>query len=874
VLVQAHGLSEAPPTVRALLAAKMTLEALFSFFLICNLLKTLEYLLERRPETDDLGPDRGTEPHPPTAILYLCCGDLDEEALLSLARLRSNAEVGLFVHDDEGRGVPTLRVREAVRRTEALSGRKITLLSRPVREGGKAGAVNHALSRVPERFELLLLADSDSRAASPDAWRRAFPLFRDPRVGAVQFRNRCARLEGASPLVRSVAKAIDVFDVFASHQSRHGYLPFLGHNGLLRTEALRRVGGLTPGMLSDDIDLSIRLSLAGYRIEYAPEVVFEEMIPPNYLAFRARAGKWAVGCAQVIRRHLGTILWTRRLTPGQKIGLLEFAGFYLLQVLLLAYLVLAYIALPLLWPSQPLRPLPAFLAGSAVVLAVLAPALVQRGSRGLSRLGFAWQCALAYGSLAVPTLRGVCRGLVLGEAEWVPTTRAGGTVRWPRTLLPELAFGAALFAMPLAFQPILLVMPSTYLFVANFLFVPLVAVTYRSIRMPPAPDLQGRLTVAATAVVALLCVAVATGMAGSAGPAPDGQARVAAADGALVVDGRRFPVKGIHYSPYPPGTGPDHGGWPGDDLIASDLGILAELGANTLLVHDAPVEFLDRARDAGFMVIHTFTVNWQSILDEGEFEAVRREIGAEVARRAGHPAMLYYCLGNEIPEWLLKDPGTQFFERRLEELARTVRGSDPRALVSHANWPPAKSLHLPFLDVVSFNLYPAWPREVAVAGYGPYIESVLRPLAGRRPLVITEFGQNSLEADDARQADLLRSCWREIRVRAAGGVVFAFADEWWKNYDNPIPGEGYWMREFAPADHLTHDLDPEEHYGILTAERVPKPAYQVVRQMFRADDAAPVAAGLYLGRWVFLLCFALVILYTLYVFSPFWRRSR
>ena len=118
-------------------------------------------------------------------------------------------------------------------------------------------------------------------------------------------------------------------------------------------------------------------------------------------------------------------------------------------------------------------------------------------------------------------------------------------------------------------------------------------------------------------------------------------------------------------------------------------------------------------------------------------------------------------------------------------------------------------------------------------GFGPYIERVLRPRAGDKPLLISEFGANSLEAGEEGQARLVRESWDGLlRAGAAGGIVFAFADEWWKNYDNPARPGDWWTRVPAPDDELRHDEDPEETYGLVRADRTPKPALAVVTAMF------------------------------------------
>ena len=78
---------------------------------------------------------------------------------------------------------------------------------------------------------------------------------------------------------------------------------------------------------------------------------------------------------------------------------------------------------------------------------------------------------------------------------------------------------------------------------------------------------------------------------------------------------------------------------------------------------------------------------------------------------------------------------------------------------------------------------------------------------------------------------------------ACGGVVFEFADEWWKNYDNPRRPGAYWDRQTAADDEKTHDQDPEEYYGVAQADRQPKPAFTVVQAMFAEDDHRTVTTG-------------------------------
>jgi hypothetical protein len=166
-----------------------------------------------------------------------------------------------------------------------------------------------------------------------------------------------------------------------------------------------------------------------------------------------------------------------------------------------------------------------------------------------------------------------------------------------------------------------------------------------------------------------------------------------------------------------------------------------------------------------------------------------------------------------------------------------VKKADPSHIVTHANWTITRDLNLEFFDVASFNVYPLWPPEVAALGYGPYLREKIQPIAADKPLLLTEFGVSSLEAGNEGQGTIIQRSWQGLKdAGACGGIVFEFADQWWKNYDNPRRPQNYWDRVPAPDDEAAHDADPEENYGLFTSDRKEKPAASAVRQMFRSDE--------------------------------------
>jgi glycosyl transferase family 2/FG-GAP repeat protein len=777
---------------------------------------------------------------PPTVVLYLTAGDFDPVAVDSLLRLTGGRR--LFVlHDDGDDALARARMHAFIDRHPCRGDWEVAVWHRPQRTGGKAGAVNWVLARLQEPWELLLLCDSDSIATDAAVLLRAAPEFANPDVAVVQCRNAGYVDASDPPFTRRLARAIDVFDAFATPQARWGYLPFFGHNAVLRLADLRRMDGLTPGFFSDDLDLSIRLTLAGRRIVYRSDLVFAERHPSDWAGFRKRARKWAHGCMQVVRSQGVRVLTTRRVPLAHRVGMLEFMAFYPAQALLLAGLLARHMVLPWLAPD-PAGAAKLAWSGALVTLALFAPTLAWSARE--RRLGewpaLAWACALVYGGSLLATVQGVVDGLSTRERPWVPTNLSASRPAVPPRGWAESALGVAVIAVPWLAGSALLSSPATYVFAATFVLSPLTWAAYRDASAPaphaaraggaPAPIGAGVALLGAVALLATVTVATGTALA-------QVTPTVAVRGSVLLVNGRPFQVRGVHYSPWLPGTGPGQGPYPDDHQVEQDLRAIRALGANTILVDEAPVRVLQRAQALGLRAIYGFEWSWNDT-SGAAFARVEQRVIAGIDSLRGQPGVLLWVLGHEVPPWVESALGRHAVEARLADLAARVRAHDPAHLLGHANWPPTKDLDLSFLDLACFNLYPAWPYEVAVRGYGPYLREVLVPLAHGRPLLVSEFGINSLEAGESRQAQVITDCWHAIDgAPVAGGVVFEWSDEWWKNWDNPVPGADYWTRRHDPTDAARHDADPEEYYGIVRADRSAKPALEAVRRMWSGGAA-------------------------------------
>lgn len=790
------------------------------------------------------------------AVIYLCCGDVELNALKTLGRLSYKGTLLHIVHDDSIDPLDQREVDRCVARAAELTGVEWRVLRRSEKRGGKSGATNFVLERTSGEHDLFLLCDNDSFAPDRSLLPRAVPLFEDETVGVVQFRNMSEPREGEGEFERLLGGAVDMFDAFMTGMYRGLWQPFVGHNALLRTDDVVAAGGFTPGLFADDIDLTVRLNSLGKRVVYRRDLQMTEHHPPNYRSFCTRSQKWATGCAQVVRAHAWQVLRDHQLGWRHKIGFLLFCGFYTVQAAMLAYVAIILLVLPLLvasvWEATGL----ALIVGTLFPLAIFFPVVAYLLTEG-RRLPF-WRtlgvCAATYGSTDWWTLRGLRAGLSSRERPWMPTNTVPHSRRWA-TDWAHFGFGSSCLAVPWIYQPELLFFPVTWLFAAKFLVVPAVAEWYRPRTI--APHRSSRLVSPMNALSSLAIVAGIAAILLAAGRAsgqeiavhafpPSAPDRVDVVGGRLVIDGDARVIKGLHYSPWRTGTGPGKDfDYPSDELLAADMDLIDALGPDTLLAYDMPERAVKLVHRRGYDLIYTFHVDWWRVFD-GQVSEAAAEIAARVVPLRDEPAIILYMIGNEIPGMIIDSVGEDGIAEALAQIREAILDVDPTRPVTHGNWTLNRGYSIDrAMDVVAYNIYPFYPPEVAAKGYGDFIEDEIMPRANGRPVIITEFGANTIEVSPQTQGDVLQMCWKGLlEAGCQGGMVFAFADEAWKNYNNPIAPPDWWRRDPAPDDHLTVDQDPEEYYGLVTPEREPKPAFDAVRAMFDATDShelAPVA---------------------------------
>ena len=227
-------------------------------------------------------------------------------AVAALAWPRDRLEIQVLDDSsDETRDI----VDSVVERLHA-GGVPIHVLRRPHREGFKAGALAEGLRLTASGFgaEYVAIFDADF-VPHADFIERAIPLFdADDKVACVQ--GRWAHLNrDQNWLTRAQAVGVDAhFYIQQFARAAAGrFLNFNGTAGMWRISAIDEVGGWVGDTLTEDLDLSYRAQLAGWRIVFDPEIEVPAELPPALDAYKSQQRRWACGSIQCARKFLGRV---------------------------------------------------------------------------------------------------------------------------------------------------------------------------------------------------------------------------------------------------------------------------------------------------------------------------------------------------------------------------------------------------------------------------------------------------------------------------------------------------------------------------------------------------------------------------------------
>lgn len=266
-------------------------------------------------------------------------------------------------------------------------------------------------------------------------------------------------------------------------------------------------------------------------------------------------------------------------------------------------------------------------------------------------------------------------------------------------------------------------------------------------------------------------------------------------------------VRGVTYGPFAPDV--DGNKYPPRHIVEADFEAMAARGVNTVRLYTAPPRWLlDLAQVHQLWAMVGLPVEQHDTFldDNSRVNEIEATVRKAVKACAGHPALLCYAAGNEIPASIVRWYGRKRIERFIKRLYQAVKEEDPDALVTYVNFPTTEYLDLSFIDVFTFNVYLEDEGQLSA-----YLKR-LHNIAGEKPVVLAEVGLDTLRHGDARQAEVLewqiRTCFTEGCV---GLFIFAWTDDWHHG--------GYDIENWA--------------FGLTTRNRDPKPALNVVSRTFQ-----------------------------------------
>ena len=185
-------------------------------------------------------------------------------------------------------------------------GENIQLLHRDNRQGYKAGALEAGLQVSTGDF--LAVFDADFLPKS-DWLKRVVPFFQDEKVAFVQTRWGYLN-NNYNFITHLISMALDAhFVIEQTARAGSGLLmSFNGTAGMWRKTAVEEAGGWQGDTLTEDIDLSFRTEMAGWKYVYAPDVVALSELPVQIDAFKKQQVRWVKGNMQVSRKLMGTLV--------------------------------------------------------------------------------------------------------------------------------------------------------------------------------------------------------------------------------------------------------------------------------------------------------------------------------------------------------------------------------------------------------------------------------------------------------------------------------------------------------------------------------------------------------------------------------------
>ena len=222
----------------------------------------------------------------------------------------------------------------------------ISHVRRGTRTGYKAGALKHAMKSTTSDFVAIFDADF-----IPPEWylKRAIPHFTNSKIGLVQCRWGHVN-ENYSALTQAQALNLD-FHFLVEQKAKsnsHLFMNFNGTAGIWRKECIEDAGGWHTATLVEDLDLSYRAQMKGWKCLFLPDIVVDAELPVQMNCAKRQQFRWAKGSIQCAIKLLGDILLKRKIAFDAKLQ----AFIQLTRHIVFPLMLIQFITLPILLASE------------------------------------------------------------------------------------------------------------------------------------------------------------------------------------------------------------------------------------------------------------------------------------------------------------------------------------------------------------------------------------------------------------------------------------------------------------------------------------------------------------------------------------------
>ena len=305
-------------------------------------------------------------------------------------------------------------------------GVRIQVLHRDSRTGFKAGALAAGLKRA--RGEFIVIFDADF-VPGPDFLRQVLPHFSDPNVGMVQA--RWTHLNRDRSLLTAAQAVMLDSHFLLEHEARMGsglFFNFNGTAGAWRRSCVEDAGGWAHDTLTEDLDLSYRAQLSGWRFVSLQRVIAPAELPADMHALKSQQRRWAQGSIQTARKLLPIVLRSALPLRVKLEAVLHLTGNTAYPLLLLSGLLL----LPVITAVSKTAPGLAIALDAGVIFIGIVPVSlflvsgqILAGSHGWRILRDVLATLVIGAGLSLNNTGAVLKGLRKGIGDWERTPKTG-----------------------------------------------------------------------------------------------------------------------------------------------------------------------------------------------------------------------------------------------------------------------------------------------------------------------------------------------------------------------------------------------------------------------------------------------------------------